>query len=1120
MQSSFILFDRTLRSVYQIILNNSLRPESAAITKAGLVCLLFSLMMLVFSIGVIAQQNSKVDNLIPPSPESSALAKYAQIPVGHYTGVPEISIPLVNVQEGNLTLPISLSYHASGNKVEEIASRVGMGWVLNAGGSIMRTVVGEADESPMGFLNTTYNFLPSSILNGTSQTSRNALWAALVGCADAEPDRFTFNFNGYVGTFGFEWNSDQNYDIQVSSSSRMKVQALHEDGNVWTHGNYSSTIHGFKVTTADGTIYLFRSSEKTYHRILHSRTIESQQCTWSEGATGFPPPATSSWHLTKIISPNGNEINLDYENYSLEYCLIESETKYHRTGSQHPPQTKRDTARMLVQGKYLRNITTSSGSTLVEFIPTAGPSRTDLPLRYDKTSNELYSLGEIKVKSKIEGVNKLVTHYRLLYNYEIGRLTLKSITDLPSEEGATSLKPPMRFSYNTLVTLPPFSGKLASSYKQDHWGFANGNTILSLVPKPSSARAQQFAVTVGANRAPSSDSTKAGILVDIQYSTGGFTKFDYEIHDYGAIGGLPGMPAVELASAKTAGGVRVKQITDKKDWQSEDRVRQFKYKLANGKSSGVIAVEPVYEYDVETYDFTNGNPFVIGWEVTFDWIFTQNVLTEPKLYLARPATSSTPLGMTQGSHIGYREVTELIGSDGIGGKSVFHFSSFFDHNDDYSKSGEQPHPTPIVYDYQRGLLTERGDYESVDGAFIQVKKSEYKYDSVKFGLHGIKIGEQYPGSSQSGLNMFAYASYSYALGASAPVRKTETLFKGGQAYVTEERYTYDLPLQFLRKQSVKTSDGKELITEFIYPMDYSLSSPPTVINEMTSRHILSPVIEQIEKEKNGIDEKVTGAWFTEYGFFNPNNIIEPHKQHEFIGPSPVEDFHPSVSNSGNRDSRYHEILTINKYTLRGKPEETTTPAGVISSFFWGYDGNLPIARVTNASQGACAFANFETGETGNWIFSANNYQNESKTGKRSNASSWFESPLLQPGQYLVSVWAKSPFEGEVGYLTIDGNTQTTDHIWKRYEWIINISNARKITLQNPSSNTSYIDDLRLHSVNAQMQTYTYDPGIGMTSYTDENNQITFYEYDSFGRLQNVKDREQNIRQNYKYHYKN
>src|SRR6187402_2739427 len=80
------------------------------------------------------------------SPTAASLGKYGDIPVGYHTGVPDISIPLYTVTAGSLKLPIGLSYHASGLKVQEPSSWVGAGWTLNAGGAITRTVVGAPDD--------------------------------------------------------------------------------------------------------------------------------------------------------------------------------------------------------------------------------------------------------------------------------------------------------------------------------------------------------------------------------------------------------------------------------------------------------------------------------------------------------------------------------------------------------------------------------------------------------------------------------------------------------------------------------------------------------------------------------------------------------------------------------------------------------------------------------------------------------------------------------------------------------------------------------------------------------------------------------------------------------------
>ena len=71
--------------------------------KIGLIVLVFCLSL------CIKAQIKPVFNV--SGPEVSNLGEYGTIPVGHYTGVPDISIPLYNVQIGDYELPISLSYH-------------------------------------------------------------------------------------------------------------------------------------------------------------------------------------------------------------------------------------------------------------------------------------------------------------------------------------------------------------------------------------------------------------------------------------------------------------------------------------------------------------------------------------------------------------------------------------------------------------------------------------------------------------------------------------------------------------------------------------------------------------------------------------------------------------------------------------------------------------------------------------------------------------------------------------------------------------------------------------------------------------------------------------------------
>src|SRR6186713_531649 len=134
-------------------------------------------------------------NVVPPSPNAAALGKFGDIPVGEYTGIPNISIPLYTMRVGKFQLPISLNYHSGGLKVEEVASSVGLGWALSAGGVITRSMHGAPDEGAGGYLRA-YNLTIDTIVRSNALTR-----AACMGGVDLQPDLFYYNFAGQSGKF-------------------------------------------------------------------------------------------------------------------------------------------------------------------------------------------------------------------------------------------------------------------------------------------------------------------------------------------------------------------------------------------------------------------------------------------------------------------------------------------------------------------------------------------------------------------------------------------------------------------------------------------------------------------------------------------------------------------------------------------------------------------------------------------------------------------------------------------------------------------------------------------------------------------------------------------------------
>lgn len=85
-------------------------------------------LFLYVGMGQLVAQNNLPTVKTPVSPVAASFNVYGEIPVSKYTGIPDISIPLYTIDLGSLQIPISLSYHPAGVRVEAEASWVGLGW--------------------------------------------------------------------------------------------------------------------------------------------------------------------------------------------------------------------------------------------------------------------------------------------------------------------------------------------------------------------------------------------------------------------------------------------------------------------------------------------------------------------------------------------------------------------------------------------------------------------------------------------------------------------------------------------------------------------------------------------------------------------------------------------------------------------------------------------------------------------------------------------------------------------------------------------------------------------------------------------------------------------------------
>jgi len=219
------------------------------------------------------------------------------------------------------------------------------------------------------------------------------------------------------------------------------------------------------------------------------------------------------------------------------------------------------------------------------------------------------------------------------------------------------------------------------------------------------------------------------------------------------------------------------------------------------------------------------------------------------------------------------------------------------------------------------------------------------------------------------------------------------------------------------------------------------------------------------------------------------------------------------ANTVAKDSRYVDE-TFYRFA-NGNPQQVTGRDGIPSSYVWDYSNKKPIAKVVNATVDQIAYTSFEADGNGSWSIPSGSRDNSTAmTGSYSynlGNGSISRSGLNSAGTYVVSYWSKTG-----SAYTVSGSTHTTQgktiNGWTYFEHTV--TGVSSISI----SGTSNIDELRLYPSTAQMTTYTYNPGIGISAQCDVNNRVTYYFYDGLGRLHHVKDQDGNIIKTIDYHY--
>ncbi|ASU36337.1 DUF5977 domain-containing protein [Mucilaginibacter xinganensis] len=1051
-----------------------------------------------------------VPTLFPKSPNSAAFERYGDYPVSMFSGLPDISIPLYTIEAGGIKVPITLSYHASGLRVDDAASWAGAGWSVSAGGSVTRSVMGLDDSR--GY----FGYQGISSLNTKTHAGLDSVYRILSDHnLDIRPDIYSYSLPGHGGKFFFNgWNNYKPILIPMAPVS------------IVGRG-------GFDITDEHGNTY---SLGKTY--------VETTKTYFVSGSGNTTAP--TAWMLENIHSQNGRDVvNFSYQAQGItnpdqtgETVIVEDSEA--NSGTFTPgefgcpiryantvPQKVPSSVSSSVTEQEIQRIDFRNGK--VEFVLSAD-RRLDM-------QGTVYSLATVNVYTynfalKAYELQKSVKFFKSYFagvgGIE-GKLRLDSIQFL---DKAGSVVNRYAFRYNA----QPVAS--SGSFSKDFWGYYNGKMDGSIPNKTLIPRTKVYtesngirdSLYIGADsfntRLPDSNYMQAGVLDTIYYPTGGHTVFTYQTNRYYDDSG-----ALQLT-----GGLRVRSVASYDNVNATPTVKTYQYDVAkaNFVTSDGSGGQLGYGFfsHLQNYRYWVS---VTGPLNYFGVCKTKRVRT----YTSDPGYSLTP---SEGNPVAYTAVTEYSGTPAANsGKSVYNYNFLSDYPQSASASG-----IPIIYDFSfaRGQLIQKSDYlRKADGTYQIARRDTNSYAAFPLTTYdgvGVAIGQTWYNDGALTRAYYGEVSpddYNTLTGGSYAIKTQDNYLIGTKSFIYDlsdpSKYvstatTYDYAADTTHQQVAAItrvdSRGNTRTTNNKYSFNYFAGN--AVIDAMTGRRIWADVIERNETYKIGAAAAATtSAQLNQFKFGSISNTIVPDRVSILNIPSPVTDFAPStVTISGGfftKDSRYVQMVSLDQYDKQNNIGQYTARNATPVTVLWDYEYQFPVAQVKNATDSVlastqAAYTSFEAQQHGGWSYGGTAVTDPTApTGSMVYplGQGQVSSPLMERSKgYVVSLWTNGTAPTVTAGSSLSGKALRATGGWTYYEYAVPAGQSGVAV-----SGSSSIDELRIYPSDAQMSTYTYDPN-GITGMADTKGSISHFNYDAFSRLKNIKDWNGNIVKNFGYHF--
>ena len=521
------------------------------------------------------------------STQVEGMIRYGDVETSLYTGRVNVSVPFYSLKDPDFKLDIILSYNSDGFKPFKSSGWVGYNWYLQVGGCVTREVKGYADDACRLGNSAGNTSNTGSITVGMYHylCNRGHIANGNQNDIDCLPDIWRFNFFGYQGTFIINNDgkvkivSGDYVEVDLSRTLDESIGISAESGQICPiQNNDSSQI---TIKTKDGYTYVFggRLSALEYTYALANQDQGINQI----------PPTISSWHLSRVIAPNGRTMNYYYKGYgnndeesstanrnslrvfNMYYSFFEFDSWQDGIKWSHP-----NVETITNDNRYKRNIKfCETKGCVLDSIRISGKS----PLR-------ILFCNDIKRRNgSRSGFSKMHDNYMLdsLFVYSGNRL-IKDVhlvyQQRPLYSTATSYW--QLLDKVTVSGVGEYSFIYDNSFSLPNIHIVDNGEYYSMVDINDYYKSNPELVT----------------LQEIHYPTGGYQRYRYESHDYGTErrwrtydGSRTNVRLLshEVGLLKT-GGCRISQIEtyDSDKRLVEKRLYNYRRPNSNNTSSGVL----------------------------------------------------------------------------------------------------------------------------------------------------------------------------------------------------------------------------------------------------------------------------------------------------------------------------------------------------------------------------------------------------------------------------------------------------------------------------------------------------------------------------------------------------